>query len=94
MTSGVKITEAANDAFNSIHVLNASVKLGGTLRDPVIDLQSDVGEQVALGVQTAFTNELDKAKERLISSQLLRQRSDRKAQRAFHGNTTRTAGRQ
>ncbi len=62
-----EITEAANDAFNSIHVLNASVKLGGTLRDPVIDLQSDVGEQVALGVQTAFTNQLDKAKERLIS---------------------------
>jgi hypothetical protein len=62
-----EITEAANDAFNSIRVLNASVKLGGTLRDPVIDLQSDVGEQVALGVQTAFTNQLDRAKERLIS---------------------------
>ncbi len=62
-----EITEAANDAFNSIRVLNASVKLGGTLRDPVIDLQSDVGEQVALGIQTAFTNQLDKAKERLIS---------------------------
>ena len=62
-----EITEAANDAFNNIHVLNASVRLGGTLHDPVIDLQSDVGEQVALGVQTAFTNQLDKAKERLIS---------------------------
>jgi uncharacterized protein (TIGR03545 family) len=62
-----EITEAANDAFAGIRVLNASVKLGGTLRDPEIDLQSDVGEQVALGVQTAFTNQLDKAKERLIS---------------------------
>ena len=62
-----EITEAANDAFSGIRVLNASVKLGGTLRKPEIDLQSDVGEQVALGVQTAFTNQLDKAKERLIS---------------------------
>lgn len=62
-----EITEAANDAFNSIRVLNASVKLGGTLRDPVIDLHSDVGEQVALGVESAFTNQLNKAKERLIS---------------------------
>jgi hypothetical protein len=62
-----EITEAANDAFSGIRVLNASVKLGGTLREPEIDLQSDVGEQVALGVQTAFTNQLDKAKERLIS---------------------------
>ena len=62
-----EITEAANDAFADIRVLNASVKLGGTLRKPTIDLQSDVGEQVALGVQTAFTNQLDKAKERLIS---------------------------
>ncbi len=62
-----EITEAANDAFAGIRVLNASVKLGGTLREPEIDLQSDVGEQVALGVQTAFTNQLDKAKERLIS---------------------------
>ena len=62
-----EITEAANDAFAGIRVLNASVRLGGTLREPEIDLQSDVGEQVALGVQTAFTNQLDKAKERLIS---------------------------
>jgi uncharacterized protein (TIGR03545 family) len=62
-----EITEAANDAFSGIRVLNASVKLGGTLRKPEIDLQSDVGEQVALGVQSAFTNQLDKAKERLIS---------------------------
>ena len=62
-----EITEAANDAFSGIRVLNASVKLGGTLRKPEIDLQSDVGEQVAMGVQTAFTNQLDKAKERLIS---------------------------
>jgi uncharacterized protein (TIGR03545 family) len=62
-----EITEAANDAFDSIRVLNASVRLGGTLRDPVIDLQSDVGELVALGVQTAFTNQLEKAKERFIS---------------------------
>ncbi len=62
-----EIVEAANDAFSEIRILNASVKLSGTLRNPSIDLQSDVGEQVALGVQQAFTHQLDNAKERLIS---------------------------
>ena len=62
-----EIVEAANDAFDAVRVLNASVKLSGTLRNPVIDLQSDVGEQVAVGVQQAFTHQLDNAKQRLIS---------------------------
>lgn len=62
-----EIAEAANDALSAVHVLNASVTLGGTLTKPEIALSSDVGEQVALGVQQAFTHQLDKAKERLLS---------------------------
>jgi uncharacterized protein (TIGR03545 family) len=62
-----EIVEAANDAFEAVRVLNATVKLGGTLTRPEIDLQSDVGEQVALGVQQAFTHQLANAKERLLS---------------------------
>jgi hypothetical protein len=62
-----EIVVAANDAFSAIRILNASVRLGGTLRSPTIELQSDVGEQVALGVQQAFTHQLDHAKERLLS---------------------------
>lgn len=62
-----EIVEAANDAFSSVHVLNATVVLGGTLTQPDIELHSDVGEQVAAGVQQAFTHQLDRARERLLA---------------------------
>lgn len=62
-----EIVEAANHAFTAVRVLNASVQLGGTLRDPVIDLQSDVGEQISDGVQQAFVHQLNNAKRRLIA---------------------------
>ena len=62
-----EIVEAANESFAAVRILNASVQLGGTLRDPVIDLQSDVGQQISEGVQQAFVHQLDNAKLRLIS---------------------------
>ena len=62
-----EIIEAANDAFSSVKTLNASVMLSGSLLKPEIDLQSDLGEQVAQGVQLAFTHQLERAKERLLS---------------------------
>jgi hypothetical protein len=43
------------------------VVLGGTLRDPDIQLESDVGEQISEGVKFAFTQQLDVAKERLVA---------------------------
>ena len=62
-----EIVEAANDSFAAVRILNASVQLGGTLREPVIDLQSDVGEQISAGVQQAFVHQLSNARQRLIS---------------------------
>ena len=62
-----EIIDAANDAFSAVKTLNASVTLSGSLLRPEIDLQSDLGEQVAQGVQLAFTHQLDRAKERLLS---------------------------
>lgn len=62
-----EVVEAANEAISAIQTLNASVDLGGTLRDPEIRLQSDVGEQVSSGVQLAFVHQLDRAKARLVS---------------------------
>ena len=62
-----EIIDAANEAIASVRKLNANVVLSGTLTQPDIDLQSDVGEQISEGVQLAFTNQLDRAKERLIS---------------------------
>lgn len=62
-----EIVEAANDAFATVEVLNASVTLGGTLRQPEIELKSDVGEQVADGIQRAFGNQLERARERMLA---------------------------
>ncbi len=62
-----EIIEAANDAFSAVKTVNAAVLLSGSLLKPEIDLSSDVGEQVASGVQSAFAHQLDRAKERLLS---------------------------
>lgn len=62
-----EIVQAANEALSSLSVLNARVVLGGTLRDPSIELESDVGEQISEGVKHAFTQQLDIAKERLVA---------------------------
>ncbi len=62
-----EIVDAANDAMTSLSKLNATVMIGGTLRDPEINLESDVGEQISEGVKHAFTQQLDIAKERLVA---------------------------
>lgn len=62
-----EIVDAANQALTSLSVLNARVVLGGTLRDPDIKLESDVGEQISEGVKHAFTQQVDIAKERLVA---------------------------
>jgi len=62
-----EIIEAANDAFSAVQVLNASVSLGGTLKQPELELQSDVGEQISEGIRLAFANQLDRARERMLT---------------------------
>jgi uncharacterized protein (TIGR03545 family) len=62
-----EIIEAANEVFASLQSLNATVQISGTLREPDIELQSDVGELVASGVKTAFTHQLAIAKEKLMA---------------------------
>ncbi|MFN9961026.1 MAG: hypothetical protein ACK55I_48725, partial [bacterium] len=61
-----EIVDAANDAMTSLSRLNATVMISGTLRDPEIHLESDVGEQISEGVKHAFTQQLNLAKERLV----------------------------
>ncbi|MEJ7592430.1 MAG: hypothetical protein WKF77_12840 [Planctomycetaceae bacterium] len=62
-----EIIEAANDVFASLQTLNATVEISGTLRQPDIEMHSDVGEQVASGVKAAFTHQLGVAKEKLMA---------------------------
>jgi len=61
-----EIVQAANEAFSALQTLNATVQISGTLRKPNIELNSDVGEQVATGVKTAFAHQLKVAKAKLI----------------------------
>jgi hypothetical protein len=60
-----EIIAAANEVFASLQTLNATVQISGTLLKPDIELHSDVGEQVASGMKTAFTHQLAVAKEKL-----------------------------
>lgn len=61
-----EIIAAANEVFASLQTLNATVQISGTLLKPDIELHSDVGEQVAIGVKTAFTQQLAVAKVKLM----------------------------
>jgi hypothetical protein len=58
--------EAANHALGNVQTLDAMITLGGTLAKPEIDLQSDVGDQIAEGVQDAFFQQLEVARDRLL----------------------------
>ena len=61
-----EIVTVANEAFANIATLNAIVQVSGTLREPSIELHSDVGEQVASGVKVAFTHQLEVTKQKLM----------------------------
>lgn len=62
-----EIMEATNEALGSVKTLDALVALNGTLQKPDIALTSDIGEQIAEGVQTAFYHQLEKARDRLLA---------------------------
>ena len=62
-----EIIEAANDVFASVQTLNATMQISGTLREPNIELHSDVGEQVASGVKAAFAHQMAVAKLKLLA---------------------------
>jgi uncharacterized protein (TIGR03545 family) len=62
-----EIVDAANEAFADLRTLNATVQISGTIREPQIEIHSDVGEQVASGVKTAFTHQMEIAKEKLVA---------------------------
>jgi uncharacterized protein (TIGR03545 family) len=62
-----EIVEAANDVFRNLQTLNATVQISGTMLDPEIELDTDIGEQVASNVKVAFTHQMNAAKARLIA---------------------------
>ncbi|MFO0429398.1 MAG: TIGR03545 family protein [Planctomyces sp.] len=60
-----ELLEAAADAVSGISQIHAALDLSGTLKQPEMDLHSDVGEQISEGLQTAFSNQVRNAKKRL-----------------------------
>ncbi len=62
-----EIVDSVNEAFSHLQTLNALVQISGTLRKPHIELDSDVGEQVAEGVKVAFAHQLRLAKTKMMT---------------------------
>lgn len=59
--------QIAQDALSAIQGVNAQLDLGGTLRQPEVELSSDLGAQISEGVQTAFAGQVNYAKQRLLA---------------------------
>lgn len=62
-----EILEATNQALGAVRTLDALVALNGSLQKPDVVLTSDIGEQIADGVQAAFYHQLEKARDRLLA---------------------------
>ena len=61
-----EILEAANEALHDIQSLDVVLALTGTLQKPDIVLSTELGDQIASGIQTAVMHQLDKARTRLL----------------------------
>ncbi len=61
-----EIMEAANEALHDIRSLDVVMALTGTLQKPDIVLSTELGDQIASGIQTAVRHQLDKARTRLL----------------------------
>jgi len=61
-----EILEAANEALHDIQSLDVVLALTGTLQKPDIVLSTELGDQIASGIQTAVMHQLDKARARLL----------------------------
>jgi len=61
-----EIMEAANEALHDIRSLDVVMALTGTRQKPDIVLSTELGDQIASGIQTAVRHQLDKARTRLL----------------------------
>ncbi|MFN5075886.1 MAG: TIGR03545 family protein [Planctomyces sp.] len=61
-----EILEAANEALHDIQSLDVGLALPRTLQTPDIGLSTELGDQIASGIQTAVMHQLDRARARLL----------------------------
>ncbi|MEZ6061648.1 MAG: TIGR03545 family protein [Planctomycetaceae bacterium] len=64
--SGI-LSQMLADVSSSIHHVNATVQLTGTLKKPHVSIASDVGEQFSAGLQTALDAQVAHLKTRLVA---------------------------
>jgi uncharacterized protein (TIGR03545 family) len=62
-----EFSQAVNEALAAVHSVEAQLIVGGTLRRPSMQIKSDLGQQVAAGIQSALTTQLNAAKQRLVT---------------------------
>ena len=68
-TEGLRpeIHAAANEALSAIKSVQATLLVSGDVRKPQMRVESDLGEQVSAGLQTAIRTQIAAAKQKLIA---------------------------
>ena len=61
------VTEAITDIFSGIKTLSADMQIDGPLTAPHWSIKSDLGQQIAGGLNTALAHQLDAAREALAA---------------------------
>ena len=61
------LSQAITDILTGIESTDATVHVSGSLRDPEVELQSDLGEQITAGLKTALRRQVDELQSRLTT---------------------------
>lgn len=60
-----RLTAALQDSLDELHAANADLTISGTVRKPVLELSSPIGEQLADGVRTVLRSHLEQTRQQL-----------------------------
>ncbi|HEY3964787.1 MAG TPA: TIGR03545 family protein [Planctomycetaceae bacterium] len=61
------VIEGINDIFAGIKNLQGTLQIRGTLESPQLAIQSNIGQQIATGMNTALAHQLDQGREALAA---------------------------
>lgn len=62
-----ELLQATTTALNAVHRFQAAAAISGSLRHPRVELSSDLGDQLATGLRTAFTEQFEAARTSLLA---------------------------
>ncbi len=62
-----ELLQATTTALNAVHSFQAAAAISGTLRRPRVELSSDLGDQLAVGLRSAFTEQFEAARMNMLA---------------------------